>query len=276
MSTELEVYEAEAQIPATLIPSTSPKEFMEHAGKVAAALVDLVNKEHMYTVVGKGKHLHVDAWTSLGSLLGSVGGKSVYAVPDGDPEPVEIDGVKGVRAKMKAVTIDGHVVGGATGFCMRDEPTWKNRPFYALAGMAETRATSRALRKPLGFIVRLAGYAATGAEEMPRGNEERIEDAEVITDPDGNVFPDQRPVDSQFSAPAGATDERDPNLASDAQLKNIGRLMSKLEKADDNVTRESLKAEVQLAYGVTSSKELTKKEASEVINGLKLRAGEDT
>jgi hypothetical protein len=34
--------------------------------------------------------------------------------------------------------------------------------------MAQTRATSKALRQPLGFVVTLAGFNATPAEEMPR------------------------------------------------------------------------------------------------------------
>jgi hypothetical protein len=33
--------------------------------------------------------------------------------------------------------------------------------------MAQTRAVSKALRGPLGFVVTLAGYEATPAEEMP-------------------------------------------------------------------------------------------------------------
>lgn len=254
-SQEIEVYEAESHVPATLIPSESPKEFLEHAGKVASALIDLVNKEHLFTQVGRGKHLHVDAWTSLGSLLGSVGGKSVYAVPDGDPEPVEIDGVKGFRARMKAVTIDGQVVGGATGYCMRDEPTWKNRPFYALAGMAETRATSRALRKPLGFIVRLAGYAATAYEEMPRDGE-LIEDAEV----EGTPF-----SDSQFQAPTTARGSKDPAETSDAQRKMLYRLKKKLVEEMGQPEEAIQNAIVEAA---------TKAQASELITKLKKLAGE--
>jgi hypothetical protein len=80
---------------------------------------------------------------------------------------VEIDGVRGFRATVKVVTREGEVVGRASAYCMTDEPTWSKRPLHALAGMAETRATSRALRKPLGFIVELAGYNTTPAEEMP-------------------------------------------------------------------------------------------------------------
>lgn len=50
---------------------------------------------------------------------------------------------------------------------MRDERTWKDRDDYALRSMAQTRATSKALRGPLGFIVTLAGFEATPSEEMP-------------------------------------------------------------------------------------------------------------
>ena len=41
--------------------------------------------------------------------------------------------------------------------------------------MAQTRATSKALRQPLGFIVQLAGFDPTPAEEMPREAEQRQE-----------------------------------------------------------------------------------------------------
>lgn len=166
MSTELdEVIEGElvpAVIPTTTLFGTdNPNEVMEHAREHAKVLMDVVNKESLAVQIGQAKHLKVEAWTMLGSQLG------VFAVADGDPEPVEVDGVTGFRVAVKAVTRNGDIVGRAVGYCMRDEPTWAKRPLHALAAMAETRATSRALRKPLGFIVQLAGYNPTAAEEMP-------------------------------------------------------------------------------------------------------------
>jgi hypothetical protein len=41
------------------------------------------------------------------------------------------------------------------------------RDDYALRSMAQTRALSKCLRAPLGFIIQLAGFAATPAEEIP-------------------------------------------------------------------------------------------------------------
>ena len=49
---------------------------------------------------------------------------------------------------------------------MRSEKSWAGRDDFALRSMAQTRATSKALRMPLGFVVTLAGYLATPAEEM--------------------------------------------------------------------------------------------------------------
>ena len=68
---------------------------------------------------------------------------------------------------MEARTLDGRIVGAAESMCTRAESTWARRDEYALRGMAQTRAVSRALRAPLGQIVVLAGYEPASAEEIP-------------------------------------------------------------------------------------------------------------
>ena len=79
----------------------------------------------------------------------------------------------GFRVAYKAVK-DGLEVGWGEGRCTRAEDAWnvvggKFKPDYALARMAQTRGQSRALRQPLGFVVSLAGYATTPAEEVDGG-----------------------------------------------------------------------------------------------------------
>jgi hypothetical protein len=74
----------------------------------------------------------------------------------------------GWEARVEARTLDGRVVGAAEAMCTRDERTWKSRDDYAIRSMAQTRATSKALRQPLGFVVTLAGFEATPDEEMPK------------------------------------------------------------------------------------------------------------
>jgi hypothetical protein len=262
MTTDVEVYEA-PQAPATLFGTDDPSEVVARATAAAKPLAEVVNKQHLYATIQGRKHVLVEGWCLLGSMLG------VFPVTVWTRKTES-----GWEARCEARTRAGEVVGAAEASCDRTERTWATRDDYALRSMAQTRATSKALRQPLGFVIVLAGYAGTPAEEMPR-DEPTLERGEVIVDPEGKPFPDQRePNPTQFVPPPGATG--DPNLASKAQLTNIGRLMTKLQKLDESgqTTKESLKAEIQLAYEVTSSTQLTKDEASQVITGLMKRAGE--
>ncbi len=156
---ELLRYEPRQQV--TLFGTNDPEEVVAAATVAAKPLAQAVREQGLVVQIRKGEHVRVEGWTMLGSMLG------VFAVADGDPEPVEIDGAFGFKASMKAVTRSGDVVGGGTSYCMRSESDWRNADVYALAGMAQTRATSRALRQPLGFVMKLAGFSPTPAEEMP-------------------------------------------------------------------------------------------------------------
>ena len=80
----------------------------------------------------------------------------------------EVGEGQGWEARVEARTRDGAVVGAAEAECLRSEKTWKNRDSYALRSMAQTRATSKALRGPVGFVMTIAGFEATPEEEMPR------------------------------------------------------------------------------------------------------------
>ena len=74
----------------------------------------------------------------------------------------------GFKASFRAVK-DGREVGWGEGRCTRSESNWATRDDYQLSSMAQTRAQSKALRQPLGFVVSLAGYATTPAEEVDGG-----------------------------------------------------------------------------------------------------------
>jgi hypothetical protein len=254
---ELEVYEAHS--PATLFGSDDPAEVVARATAAARPLAEVVNRQRLFATIGGKKHTLVEGWTLLGSMLGvfpvTVWTRRIEATPET---------AEGWEARVEARTRAGDVVGAAEAMCTRDERTWKGRDEYALRSMAQTRATSKALRQPLGFVMVLAGYSGTPAEEMPRG--EVIEDGELADTP---FSP------SAFEPPAGATEERPKGTVSEAQRKNIYRLLKKLVETGE-WSEETLKGELFLAYGVKSTTELTKAEASSVIDGWKKRAGEET
>lgn len=154
--TGTEIVPHEAPPPA-LFGTDDPVEVVEKATKVATALANVIQAQRLYTTVQGKNHVHVEGWQLLGSMLG------VTAVCT---ETVPVDG--GFKATVEARTVDGRVVGRADALCTKHERRgpWKNADDYARLSMAQTRATSKALKGPLGFVISLAGYATTPAEEM--------------------------------------------------------------------------------------------------------------
>jgi hypothetical protein len=61
---------------------------------------------------------------------------------------------------------DGRVISAAEAMCMRDEPKWTSKPEFQLRSMAQTRASAKALRNVLAWVVVMAGLKPTPAEEM--------------------------------------------------------------------------------------------------------------
>jgi hypothetical protein len=153
--TELEVRQAAP--PATnLFRTDDPVQIVARATETANTLADVVRAKNLTKDIQGKQHVLVEGWTLLGSMLG------VFPVTVWT-QPVE----NGWEARVEARTIDGKIVGAAEAQCTRDERLWKTRDDYALRSMAQTRATSKALRQPLGFVMTLAGFEATPEAEMP-------------------------------------------------------------------------------------------------------------
>ena len=138
-----------------------PKEDTKFAHEAAKILKDIV-KQNGWSIRlgGKSEHLMYEAWQTIGKYYG-------YTVKTGDARYVEYGDAKGFEAT--ATVIDnktGLSIGGAEAICLNDEVNWKSKPLFQLKSMAQTRAGSKALRQILGFVVALAGYSPTPAEEM--------------------------------------------------------------------------------------------------------------
>jgi len=141
--------------PATLFRTDDPVEIIAMATRVADALSDVLKQKKLTTRIGQKDHVNVEGWTLCGTMLG------VFPVVEWTRQLEN-----GWEARVEARTRDGHVVGSAEAECRRTENRWKTADDYAIRSMAQTRAISKALRAPLGFIVVLAGYDATPEEEM--------------------------------------------------------------------------------------------------------------
>lgn len=130
-----------------------------NASDVAKLLTTILREQKLVVSIQGREHVLVEGWTLLAGMMG-------HSVGTTNTRPVEVNGSVGFIAHAEVYDQHGNVVGSADGICTRGERSWANRDDYALSGMAQTRAISRAARQRFGFIVRLAGYEPTPAEEM--------------------------------------------------------------------------------------------------------------
>lgn len=143
--------------PLGLFGSNDPSLIIAKATSIATSLKDVVRRQGLITKIRDKEYPKCEAWTLLGTLLG------VFPVMEWTRE---IPG--GWEARVCAQMKDGTVIGAAEAQCTHKEKMWADRDDYAVRSMAQTRATAKCLRMPLGFVMTLAGYEATPAEEMPQ------------------------------------------------------------------------------------------------------------
>ena len=142
------------------IEATGPDDIISKASKIATQLARIIDDKKLFTVISRRKYVNVEGWNTLGAMMGILPREvedSVIEHENGDYEAT----VELIR------TSDGAVVGRASSICGMDEKTWANRPRYARRSMAITRATGKAFRLGFSWIIKLAGYEPTPAEEMP-------------------------------------------------------------------------------------------------------------
>src|SRR3972149_8087346 len=133
-----------------------PEDVIARASAIATELAKIIRDKHLSVRIRDKDYVKVEAWTTMGAILG--------VIPrERETRPID-SGFESYVARVR--TPGGRVVGGASAICSWDEPTWKNRDPYAVRSMAITRATSKAFRLGYSWIVVLAGYSPTPAEEM--------------------------------------------------------------------------------------------------------------
>ena len=136
-----------------------PKEVLEMATEASRALKDVVTKAGLITKIGPSEHLQFEAWQTLGQFYG------VTVMVSQTKELQENGSFYGYEA-YASVLKNGDIISKAEAMCCIDEPNWKSKPRFQLRSMAQTRACGKALRNVLSWIVVLAGYKPTPAEEM--------------------------------------------------------------------------------------------------------------
>ena len=165
-----------------------PETILQEAAAAAAALKNVLDRKKKPLYMNGERYLEYEDWQTLGHFYG-VTAKVVMT------KPVRYGEHTGFLARAVALR-NGQEISAAEAICTTEEDHWRVRPVYGTEegtrkrvqvgerkveayqrrSMAQTRAAAKALRNVLAWVVVMAGYQPTPAEEMPESefNQERL------------------------------------------------------------------------------------------------------
>lgn len=191
----MEIYQPDAQV-GDLKLWRAPEEVLIEAQQAAVALQKRIAGKAKPVILNGQQYIESDDWQMLANFFG-------YSTKIESTEKFEFDDVRGFKAC--AVLIHEHtgrVVGRGEALCLDEEDNWGERtkyewqdvfdaagkkiadpsgrgnlrhrvevgkvstPLFQLMSMAQTRACNKAMSNKLRWVVALAGYATTPAEDM--------------------------------------------------------------------------------------------------------------
>jgi hypothetical protein len=137
-----------------LVKLTSPSQLQEFSNVLKSFIV----KQNLFSNIKGKNYVNVEGWEFAGAATGiSPIVKSVVR----EDSAGEIK----YRAEVELVNNKGEVIGWGMAICSNKEASKKSFDEYAIASMAQTRAIGKAFRNKLAFLMKMAGYESTPAEE---------------------------------------------------------------------------------------------------------------
>lgn len=144
-----------------------PKDTVNFATKAANQLKAIVDQTKSKVTLNGQEHLKFEAWQTVAKFFGSTVSiewtKPVYS---SDEKDVSKQVIFGYEAKANVIDKDGRIISSAESGCFKDEPNWAKKPVFQIRSMAQTRACAKALRQVYSWVVVLAKFNPTPAEEM--------------------------------------------------------------------------------------------------------------
>ena len=146
------------------------------ATKVATSLKHVIQTQGLAVQIGKGDnntYVTAEGWETLGTMLGCT--PYVEEVVE-----LEVPGKNKAYFAYKAtvsIRQGDQILSRASAMAERNNMQ-SDRP--SVYSMAQTRALGKAYRMAFSWIIKMAGYQPTPAEEMPRFDRAKVVDAEVI------------------------------------------------------------------------------------------------
>jgi hypothetical protein len=198
--------------PPTLLHETNPVLILEESKAIANALADIIKEKKLYTNINGKDYVHVEGWTTLGALV------KVFPILDWSKRLDREDEVI-YESRVIAQTLKGEIIGIGEGLASGKEKTKSGSPKwtdeYAIKSMSITRATSKALRIPLGWIMTLAGYEGTPFEEMPPHLQDKNNRKPAPSGPKPAGAKKPRPAPAQSDKPPAGIN---PDTVQDAEV----------------------------------------------------------
>lgn len=143
---------------------TSPNQIMGFATN----LKDLIVRNKLFTNIKGKNYVNVEGWQIAGAFTGT------FPVVESLENLSDEDSFK-YRAEVSLRDKEGNKVGSGFAICTNKEPGKTEFDEYAVASMAQTRAVGKAYRMKIGWLLKVAGYETTPAEEMDAIEAETIE-----------------------------------------------------------------------------------------------------
>lgn len=240
MSTQAEVIIPQDDEILQIRMGRNPETLIKEASLCAEALMRVVKKNGWaINFGGKKDHLWFEAWAFLATMY-----RVTPRIVPGMTKLMEIGGVVGYEAEAEAFHVPSQtIISTGNAMCLNDEENWGLRPKYEgrgpdrkkigdvavplfqLRSMAETRAMSKALKGPFSWVVAMAGFAPSTAEEGPNGDGNGDAGAKQ------NIRqPQQKPPQQQARTSDGAPPKINTN-----QLKRIFAIAHTAGKSNDEV-----------------------------------------
>ena len=159
MSEEITKYEA-APVDFSLTVHRAPEDVIAEAQKAATALQRIVAQKKRPVIINGEQYLEFEDWMTVARFYG-------VTARIRETRYIQYGDAVGFEAIADALLVKtGEVISSAESMCLNDEAKWKGRELFQIRSMAQTRAAAKALRNVFAWVVVLAGYRPSVAEEM--------------------------------------------------------------------------------------------------------------
>ena len=125
---------------------------------LSVILKEHIIKNNLFVKIANNNYVLVEGWLFAGGMLGLF------------PRIVKVEKID-KKWMAQAEIIDrktDKVVSVGYALCSPEETKKKSFDEYAILSMAQTRAIGKAYRNIIGWVIKMAGYESTPAEEIPK------------------------------------------------------------------------------------------------------------